>query len=73
MKRKSLIKLLAILTFLVLFSASSVLAQSENYPVVRMAYSRMFATDSESKIEEALNKIMREEAKAEIDLVPVAK
>jgi ABC-type glycerol-3-phosphate transport system substrate-binding protein len=43
----------------------------ENYPVVRMAYTRMFSTDSESKIEDALNEIMRKEAHAEIDLVPV--
>jgi ABC-type glycerol-3-phosphate transport system substrate-binding protein len=41
------------------------------YPVIRMAYTRMFATDSESMIEDALNEIMREEAQAEIDLVPV--
>ena len=43
----------------------------EDYPVVRMAYTRIFATDSESKIEDALNVILREEAHAEIDLVPV--
>lgn len=40
-------------------------------PVIRMAYTRIFATDSEAKIEEALNAILREEAQAEIDLVPV--
>jgi ABC-type glycerol-3-phosphate transport system substrate-binding protein len=43
----------------------------EDYPVVRMAYTRIFATDSEAKIEDALNVILREEAHAEIDLVPV--
>jgi len=43
----------------------------EPYPVIRMAYTRIFATDSEAKIEEALNVIMREEAHAEIDLIPV--
>jgi putative aldouronate transport system substrate-binding protein len=36
-----------------------------------MAYTRMFSTESESKIEDALNVIMRKEAQAEIDLVPV--
>lgn len=41
------------------------------YPVIRMAYTRMFSTDSEAKIEEALNVIMRREAQAEIDLVAV--
>ena len=41
------------------------------YPVIRMAYTKMFATDSEAKIEEALNVIMRKEAQAEIDLIPV--
>lgn len=40
-------------------------------PVIRMAYTRIFATDSEKKIEDALNVIMRKEAHAEIDLVPV--
>ncbi len=43
----------------------------EDYPVIRMAYTRIFATDSESKIEDALNVILRKEAHAEIDLVPV--
>lgn len=43
----------------------------EPYPVIRWAYTRIFATDSEAKIEEALNVILREEAHAEIDLVPV--
>jgi ABC-type glycerol-3-phosphate transport system substrate-binding protein len=46
-------------------------SSNEDYPVIRMAYTRMFATDSEAKIEEALNVIMRKEAHAEIDLVPV--
>jgi putative aldouronate transport system substrate-binding protein len=41
------------------------------YPVIRMAYTRIFASDSEAKIEAALNEIMRKEAGAEIDLVPV--
>jgi putative aldouronate transport system substrate-binding protein len=43
----------------------------EPYPVIRMAYTRIFASPSESKIEDALNVILREEAHAEIDLVPV--
>jgi ABC-type glycerol-3-phosphate transport system substrate-binding protein len=43
----------------------------ESYPVIRWAYTRMFATPSEEKVEEALNVILREEAQAEIDLVPV--
>jgi putative aldouronate transport system substrate-binding protein len=41
------------------------------YPVIRMAYTKLFAIESEEKIEEALNVIMREEAQAEIDLIPV--
>ena len=52
-------------------STEEAAAVDEDYPVVRMAYTRIFATDSESKIEDALNVIMREEAHAEIDLVPV--
>ena len=46
-------------------------SDNEDYPVIRMAYTRMFSTESESKIEDALNVIMRKEAQAEIDLVPV--
>ena len=42
-----------------------------SYPVIRVAYSRMFSTDSEGAIEDALNEIMREEAQAEIDLIPL--
>jgi ABC-type glycerol-3-phosphate transport system substrate-binding protein len=46
-------------------------SSTEDYPVIRMAYTRMFATGSEAKIEDALNVIMRKEAHAVIDLVPV--
>lgn len=41
------------------------------YPVIKMAYSRMFNTDSEAKVEEEMNKILRETAQAEIDLVAI--
>lgn len=44
---------------------------SGEYPVVRWAYSRMFSTDSEAKVEEAMNEILRETCQAEIDLVPL--
>ena len=44
---------------------------STDYPVIRMAYTRMFATDDEPYVEEAMNVILREIAQAEIDLVPV--
>jgi maltose-binding protein MalE len=52
-------------------ATTEVASTDETYPVIRMAYTRMFATDSEAKVEEALNVIMRKEAHAEIDLVPV--
>jgi putative aldouronate transport system substrate-binding protein len=42
-----------------------------DYPVIRMAYDRMFATGSEAKIEDGLNAIMVKEAHAKVDLVPV--
>ncbi len=42
------------------------------YPVVRWAYTHMFGTESEPKIEAAMNEILRESAGAEIDLVPVS-
>ena len=41
------------------------------YPVIRMAYTRMFSTEDEPYVEEAMNEILREVAQAEIDLVPV--
>lgn len=41
------------------------------YPVIRMAYTRMFSTEDEPLVEEEMNKILREIAQAEIDLVPV--
>ncbi|PWM75610.1 MAG: hypothetical protein DBX59_01120 [Bacillota bacterium] len=46
-------------------------ASSGEYPVIKMAYSRMFNTDSEAKVEEEMNKILRETAQAEIDLVAI--
>lgn len=52
-------------------ATSEAASGEEDYPVIRMAYTRIFSTDSEPKIEEALNVILREEAQAEIDLVPV--
>lgn len=44
---------------------------SEDYPVIRLAYTRMFSTDSEPKVEAAMNEILRETAHAEVDLVAV--
>ncbi|MBA4384780.1 MAG: hypothetical protein C0410_08595 [Anaerolinea sp.] len=52
-------------------ATTDVASSGEDYPVIRMAYTRIFPTPSEAKIEEALNVILREEAQAEIDLVPV--
>jgi len=52
-------------------AATEAVTDDGTYPVIRMAYTRIFATDSEAKIEDALNVIMRKEAHAEIDLVPV--
>lgn len=46
-------------------------ASGETYPVVKFAYSKMFATPSEPQVEEAMNKILREKCHAEIDLVAI--
>ena len=46
-------------------------AESTSYPVIRMAYSRMFGTPDESLVEEEMNKILREKHGCEIDLVPL--
>ena len=52
-------------------SATEPPSATEEYPVIRMAYTKIFGTVSEPKVEEALNVILRKEAHAEIDLVPV--
>lgn len=44
---------------------------SEEYPVIRFAYTKMFATPSEAAIEDAMNEILRETCHAEIDLVAI--
>lgn len=46
-------------------------ASESSYPVVRMAYTRMFGTPDEPLVEEEMNKILREKCGCEIDLVPV--
>lgn len=46
-------------------------ADNTSYPVIRMAYTRMFGTPDESLVEEEMNKILREKYGCEIDLVPV--
>ncbi len=44
---------------------------SGEYPVIKMAYSVVFPSPDEAAIEKELNKIMREEAQAEVDLVGI--
>ncbi len=44
---------------------------SESYPVIKMAYAVVFPSPDEKAIEDELNKILREKAKAEIDLVGI--
>ena len=46
-------------------------AGTTEYPVIRMAYTRLFSTEDEPLVEAAMNEILREIAQAEIDLVPV--
>lgn len=43
----------------------------EEYPVIKVAYSVVFPSPDEEAIEEELNKIMREKAHAEVDLVGI--
>ncbi len=45
--------------------------ESESYPVIKMAYAVVFPSPDEKAIEDELNKIFREKAKAEIDLVGI--
>lgn len=52
-------------------TGSTASTETGDYPVVRMAYSRMFSTESEPLVEEAMNEILRETCQAEIDLVPI--
>ena len=44
---------------------------SGDYPVIRFAYTKMFDTSSEPKVEAAMNEILRETCHAQIDLVAV--
>jgi putative aldouronate transport system substrate-binding protein len=44
---------------------------TENYPVIKMAYAVVFPSPDEEAIEKELNKILREKAHAEIDLVGI--
>ena len=46
-------------------------AADGDYPVIKMAYSIVFPSPDEEAIEEELNKILREEAQAEVDLVGI--
>ena len=46
-------------------------SESEDYPVIKVAYTIMFPTTDEEAIEDELNKIMREKAHAEVDLVGI--
>jgi ABC-type glycerol-3-phosphate transport system substrate-binding protein len=46
-------------------------ADSEDYPVIKMAYALVFPAPDEKPIEDALNKILKEKAHAQIDLVGV--
>ena len=46
-------------------------AADEDYPVIKMAYSVVFPSPDEEAIEEELNKILREKAHAEVDLVGI--
>ena len=46
-------------------------SNSGDYPVIRWAYTRMFGSESEAAVEEAMNEILRETCNAEIDLVPI--
>lgn len=46
-------------------------SDSESIPVVKMAYAVVFPSPDEKAIEDELNKILREKARAEIDLVGI--
>ncbi len=46
-------------------------AESEDYPVIKAVYAVVFPSPDEEAIEEELNKILREKAHAEIDLVGI--
>ena len=71
MKKQLLSVLLASALCIPAAAVPAMAESAEEYPVIKMAYNRMFATDSEAAIETAMNEILRETAQAEIDLVPV--
>ena len=52
-------------------TSSSGETTATTYPVIRFAYTKMFATPSEPQVEEAMNEILRETCGCEIDLVAI--
>lgn len=81
MKKKLIAILLTVVTVATLFSGCGSKANkndgtnngsdNESYPVVKVAYAVVFPSPDEKAIEVELNKILREKAHAEIDLVGI--
>lgn len=67
---KRILALLLALSLVFALAAAGT-ASAEEYPVVRLAYTKIFATPSEAAVEEALNVILREKCHAEVDLVAI--
>ena len=69
--KKQFLSLLLVSAMTISIVTPAMAESSEEYPVIRMAYNRMFSTESEPEVEAAMNEILKETAHAQIDLVPV--
>ncbi len=68
---KRILALLLAMTMVFALVAAGTASADDSYPVIRFAYSKMFATPSEPQVEEAINAILREKCHAEVDLVAI--
>ena len=68
---KRILALLLVLTMVFAVAGAGTAFAADNYPVVRFAYTHMFATPDEPLVEEAMNEILREKCGCEIDLVAI--
>ena len=68
---KRILALLLVAVMVLGLTAIPAKAEAETYPVIKFAYTKMFATPDEPYVEEEMNKILREKCGCEIDLVAI--
>ena len=68
---KRILALLLVAVMVLGLTAIPAKTEAETYPVIKFAYTKMFATPDEPYVEEEMNKILREKCGCEIDLVAI--